>query len=130
MKTINDIINSLKNDIERVSNAILDQTLCVVIWESAAPVENCLNVTYALCNRVCNKIGEAQDVTVFPSLDLVRFLPFNEALKIAQQRSNLYNGRNDRFRSSVVCATKYRHMLLDELNRQLGSVQSLAGSLS
>ena len=130
MKTINELINSLKSDIENTSTAILDQTLCVVIWESTEPIEKSLNVTYALCNRVCNKIGEAQDVTVFPGLDLVKFLPFPEAIKLAKERKHLYNGRNDVFNSSVVSATKYRYMLLDELNRMLGSVQSLASSLS
>lgn len=125
MKTLNDVLNGLKQDIANVESAEINPSLYVVIWESYhLPDNDPLNTTYALCNRVCNKIGEAQDVSTFPSLELVRLMSFDEATDIAFERSYLYNGRDDVFRSCVIKATTYRDILLLEYKRQLTSLEA------
>lgn len=125
MKTINDVLDGLKRDIALVESAEISPSLYVVIWESYhLPDNDPLNTTYALCNRVCNKIGEAQDVSTFPSLELVRFMSYDKATDIAFERNYLYNGRDDVFRSCVIKATTYQEMLLAEYKRQLASLES------
>lgn len=125
MKTINDVLDGLKQDIAHVESAEINPSLYVVIWVSYhLPDNDPLNTTYALCNRICNKIGEAQDVSTFPSLELVRFMRYDEATDVAFERSYLYNGREDVFRSCVIKATTYQDMLLAEYKRQLASLES------
>ena len=125
MKTLNDVLNGLKQDIANVESAEINPSLYVVIWKSYhLPDNDPLNTTYALCNRVCNKIGEAQDVSTFPSLELVRLMSFDEATDIAFERSYLYNGRDDVFRSCVIKATTYRDILLLEYKRQPTSLEA------
>lgn len=125
MKTLLDVIQDLKQDIEHTENAIIEPNLYVVIWESyRLPDNDPINTTYALCNRMCNKIGEVQDVTPFPSLGLVRLMAYDKAIEIAGERCYLYNGRDDVFRSCVLKATTYRDMLLAEYKRQLASLES------
>ena len=125
MKTINDVLDDLKQDIANVESTEINPSAYVVIWESYhLPNNDPLNTTYALCNRVCNKIGEAQDVTIFPSLELVRMMRYDEAAEIAFDRRTLYNGREDVFRSCVMKATTYQDMLLAEYKRQLASLES------
>ena len=125
MKTINDVLDDLKQDIANVESTEINPSAYVVIWESyRLPDNDPLNTTYALCNRVCNKIGEAQDVTIFPSLELVRMMRYDVATEIAFDRSTLYNGREDVFRSCVIKATTYQDMLLAEYKRQLASLES------
>lgn len=125
MTTINDVLDDLKQDIANVESTGINPSAYVVIWESNhLPDNDPLNTTYALCNRVCNKIGEAQDVSVFPSLELVRMMEYDEATDISFERNYLYNGREDVFRSCVLKATTYRDMLLAEYKRQLASLES------
>lgn len=125
MKTINDVLDGLKQDIANVESAEINPSAYVVIWESYhLPDNDPLNTTYALCNRVCNKIGEAQDISTFPSLGLVRLMSYDVATDIAFKRSYLYNGRDDVFRSCVIKATTYQDMLLAEYKRQLASLES------
>lgn len=125
MTTINDVLDDLKQDIANVESTEINPSAYVVIWESNhLPDNDPLNTTYALCNRVCNKIGEAQDVSVFPSLELVRMMEYDEATDISFERNYLYNGREDVFRSCVLKATTYRDMLLAEYKRQLASLES------
>lgn len=126
MKTISDVIQDLQQDIERVENATIAPNLYVVIWESYRLADNDpLNVTYALCNKVVNGIAkaEAQDTTPWPSLSLVRLMSYDEADRIARERPVLYNGRDDVFRSTMLKATTYRQLLLDELHRQKNSIE-------
>lgn len=125
MTTINDVLDDLKQDIANVESAEINPSLYVVIWKSYhLPDNDPLNTTYALCNRVCNKIGEAQDVSIFPSLELVRMMEYDEATDISFERNYLYNGRDDVFRSCVLKATTYQEMLLAEYKRQLASLES------
>lgn len=125
MKTINDVLDDLKQNIANVESTEINPSAYVVIWKGYhLPDNDPLNTTYALCNRVCNKIGEAQDVTTFPSLELVKMMRYDEATEIAFDRSTLYNGREDVFRSCVIKATTYQDMLLAEYKRQLASLES------
>jgi hypothetical protein len=125
MTTINDVLDDLKQDIANVESTEINPSAYVVIWKSNhLPDNDPLNTTYALCNRVCNKIGEAQDVSIFPSLELVKMMKYDEATDVAFERSYLYNGRDDVFRSCVLKATSYKDMLLAEYKRQLASLES------
>lgn len=124
MKTINDVIEGIKQDIANTESAEINPALYVVVWESYHLADNDpLNTTYALCNRVCTKIGKVQDISSFPSLGLVKFMSYDEATNVAFERSYLYNGRDDVFRSCVLKATTYRDMLLVEYKRQLASLE-------